>query len=119
MDTKKKILSPFNLIIAGIVALVMLYLAFDFVKTRYFGAKMGEPCKEASDCNGGRSWCMETADKTGRYCTHECVVQTACPASWTCGDSGYTRQTRYSNGSTGMERPVNVCYKDQNVEMAH
>jgi hypothetical protein len=113
----KKIFSPTNLIIAGVFALIMLYVAFDAVKRNYFGAKMGEPCNEASDCNG-RSWCMETADKKGRYCTHDCVSQAACPATWTCGDSGFSSQLRFSNGATGVKKPVNVCYKDQAVKMA-
>jgi hypothetical protein len=96
---EKKIFSPTNLIIAGVFALIMLYVAFDAVKRNYLGAKMGEPCKEASDCNG-RSWCMETADKTGRYCTHECVSQPPVPRPGPAA----TPATRASSASPAARR---------------
>ncbi|MDB4942954.1 MAG: hypothetical protein JWP97_2488 [Labilithrix sp.] len=116
----KKFLTPTNIIIGGLVLATMLYLAFDFVRTNYFGSEIGEACKTSSDCKGGgNTWCLEKADKSGRYCSTACAGNGNCPAKWSCGDSGYTKQMQYKSGATGMKTAVNVCYMDQKIPMSH
>lgn len=118
MSYFRRLLTPTNIIIAGLVALTMLYVLVDYVRNEYFGAEVGESCATASDCKGSGTWCLDKADKSGKYCSKQCVADSQCPAKWTCGDSGFTSQIRYKSGATGAKRAVNVCWMDQKVPMS-
>ena len=116
---QNRIFTRTNIIIFGvIVVLPMLYIAYDVIKSSFFGAEIGEACTDGGDCKGSGAWCMKSADGKARYCTHACAADAACPSKWTCGDSGFTSSVKFGSGSSTGKRPVNVCWKDKKVPMS-
>ncbi len=111
MPNTKELFSKTNIIIFGGAALVMLYIAFVFVKATYFGANLGDACSQATDCKAAVPWCMKEPEGTAKFCSHACVSDAACPAGWTCGDSGYDQVLSKSTGPVGIAHGLNVCWK--------
>lgn len=106
----KKYMTPTNIGIFGIiVVLPMLYIAYDVVKTSFFGAKIGEACQQSTDCNGAGAWCLPSDDGKPRVCSRTCANDASCPSGWKCGDSGYTRSVKFASGSSTGKVGVNVC----------
>jgi len=114
-----RIFTRTNIIIFGvIVVLPMLYIAYDVVKSSFFGAEIGEACTDGGDCKGAGAWCVKSADNKTHYCTRACAGDSSCPTKWTCGDSGYTTSVKFASGSSTGKRAVNVCWRDKKVPMS-